>query len=338
MNDRITWLLPVKNGLPFLPETLASIEAQTYRHWEILVWDDGSTDGTLEELKKWIPARLPGKILTGESLGVGGALAKLVEAAETEFCARIDADDINLPHRLETQLAYLKQHPTVAVLGSAMYRIDERGQQSEKIYRVVHTHEDIVSRLIRCNALAHPSVMFRRSAILAVGNYRSLRAVEDYDMWLRIAATHRYQLENLPIPLLKYRIHSASETQQSLKQDPKSRVADYCFYQTAEQLYGCSIQEAQMLREHRHPSAIRLFYQIAQHLQQQDSCRQRLYSRTFIRSFWHLLAPDDHLSRMALLGLALHPINWPENIGDSYLKGLSFLRRKLNFNINSQLS
>ncbi len=58
MSVPVTWLVPVKDGMPYLPETLASIEAQTYRNWQILSWDNGSTDGTVAELHKWIPSRM----------------------------------------------------------------------------------------------------------------------------------------------------------------------------------------------------------------------------------------------------------------------------------------
>src|SRR5438552_5677499 len=107
VNERVTWLMPVKNGMPYLSETLASIEAQTYRDWEILVWDNGSTDGTLDELRRWIPSRLPGRIIDNRPLSLGNSLAALVEAAGTELCARIDADDVNYPERLERQVAFL---------------------------------------------------------------------------------------------------------------------------------------------------------------------------------------------------------------------------------------
>jgi|GEM_PF-6571817 len=96
--------------MPYLPETLASVEAQTYTNWEVLALDDGSTDSTLEELKKWIPSRLPGRVIAGESAGVGAALARLVKECTTELCARIDGDDINMPERLEKQVGFLSQY------------------------------------------------------------------------------------------------------------------------------------------------------------------------------------------------------------------------------------
>src|SRR5437763_1462931 len=91
----VTWLMPVKNGMPYLPHTLRSIEAQTYKNWRVLASDNGSTDGTLEELQRWIPSRLPGRIIADEPLSLGKSLARLVGKAETELCARSDVDDAN---------------------------------------------------------------------------------------------------------------------------------------------------------------------------------------------------------------------------------------------------
>lgn len=106
----VTWLMSVRNGMPYVSETLASIAAQTYANHKILVWDDCSTDGTLEVLRKWVPDCIPGHIFAGHSLRLGPSLAFLVEQADTELCARIDADDISLPDRLEKQVAFLAAH------------------------------------------------------------------------------------------------------------------------------------------------------------------------------------------------------------------------------------
>ena len=111
----VTLLMPVFNGMPFLPETLESIERQDYKNWEIIVWDNGSTDGTLEELHRWIPTRLPGRVISGEPLKLGPSFARLVEAARSELCARIDADDVMFPKRLTMQVAFMQEHPEVGV-------------------------------------------------------------------------------------------------------------------------------------------------------------------------------------------------------------------------------
>jgi glycosyltransferase involved in cell wall biosynthesis len=152
MSNKVTWLLPIKNGMPYLTETLASIEAQTYTNWEVLAWDNGSTDGTIEELNRWIPNRLAGRLITGKPLTLGGSLAQMVEVCETELCARIDADDVNLPSRLERQLEFLSNHPEISVLGSWMYFIDEHGLQKEDLYTIPLNHDDIVHEMLTRNA------------------------------------------------------------------------------------------------------------------------------------------------------------------------------------------
>jgi glycosyltransferase involved in cell wall biosynthesis len=204
----VTLLMPVLNGMPFLPETLESIEGQDYRNWQILVWDNGSTDGTLDELHRWIPSRLPGRIFSGEPLKLGPSLARLVLEAKTELCARIDADDVMLPQRIGTQVAFMQQHPEVGVLGTEVEFIDAQG--TIRPHTTPYSTQDADLRwLVRwLNPICHPTVMFRRSVILNAGNYRDLKPFEDHDLWFRASLIS--ELANLPSILLKYRQHSAS--------------------------------------------------------------------------------------------------------------------------------
>ena len=130
-NPRITWLLSVKNGMPFLPLTLESIANQTYTNHQILAWDDCSTDGSLAELQRFIPDRIPGRIFMGRSLPHGRARALLLQEADTELCAVIDGDDVAYPHRLERQVAFIAEHPEVAVLGSYAQGIDANGTEEQ---------------------------------------------------------------------------------------------------------------------------------------------------------------------------------------------------------------
>lgn len=209
MNEKVTWLLPVKNGMPYLPETLASIEAQTYRNYEVLVWDNASTDGTLTELQKWIPSRLPGKIISDNPLTLGGSLNRLVETAQTELCARIDADDINYPERLERQVEFMREHPGVGIVGTQMEFIDEHGKLGPSLWAQPCEDAEIRWQLRWQCPFNHPTVMFRRSVILAAGNYADCMP-EDYDLWMRLGLIT--ECENMPEALLKYRRISTSFT------------------------------------------------------------------------------------------------------------------------------
>ena len=204
----ITWLIPIKNGMPYLPRMLASIERQTYRDFQVIAWDNGSTDGTVDVLRQWIPRRLPGWVVADRPLPFGSSLAAMVELATTELCVRIDADDINEPQRLATQLRFLAGHPEVAVLGGAMRHIDTHDRLLPDRPSPVLDDAEIRWRLRFCNALNHPTVIFRRSAVLAAGNYRDALPAEDYELWLRMAL--KYRMANVPEPVVRYRVHGAS--------------------------------------------------------------------------------------------------------------------------------
>src|SRR4051812_48373516 len=110
-NYNVTWLLPVRNGMPYLPMTLASIARQTYQNFTVIAWDNGSNDGTLEVLHQWIGPKLPGVLVTDRARGLGASMAAMVEMARTELCAVIHADDINIESRLDRQVSFMTDHP-----------------------------------------------------------------------------------------------------------------------------------------------------------------------------------------------------------------------------------
>jgi len=211
--EQVTWLIPVRNGGRYLEATLASIAAQTYPHHHVLVWDNGSTDGTLDILQRWIGTRLPGRVISDQPLALGASLARLVEMADTELCARIDADDINLPHRLEQQVAFMREHANVALLGTQVHVIDEHGHSAKQQWSHPCDDAEIRWRMRVASSMMHPTVMFRRSAIRSVGNYRDIKPGQDYDLWLRVAAKHR--VANLPDQLVQYRKHEDTVSHQS---------------------------------------------------------------------------------------------------------------------------
>lgn len=205
MSDQplVTWLLPVKNAMPHLPRALESIAAQTFRRWRVLAWDNGSTDGSREELERWIPGKLPGKVVTDRPLPLGACLRTMVEEAGTELLARMDGDDVNDPRRLELQTPRMMADEKLAAIGANMRLINPQGRPLNQITDNPTTDASIRWRLGFCNAMNHPTVLMRRRAVLDAGNYRDV-APEDYDLWLRLAA--RGRLANLPQPLLNYRV------------------------------------------------------------------------------------------------------------------------------------
>ncbi|MBV8832745.1 MAG: glycosyltransferase, partial [Acidobacteriaceae bacterium] len=201
-NPPVTWLMPVRNGMPCIRETLASIAAQHYDNHRLLVWDNGSTDGTIEELRQWVPSKIPGRIVHNQPMGLGSSLAALVRQADTEYCARIDADDINRPERLVRQVTFPEEHPAVGIVGSQAQAIDEKGSKVE--CRPAPTADaEIRWRTRWLTSFFHPSVLFRRSVVLAAGNYRNLKPYEDQELWIRMS--NITEMRNLPEQLIEYR-------------------------------------------------------------------------------------------------------------------------------------
>ncbi|XAL98842.1 glycosyltransferase [Phycisphaeraceae bacterium D3-23] len=197
----VTWIMPVRNAERTLDAALASIASQDYARHELLVWDDGSTDGSADILKRFVGKETPGAVIGKDQVGIGRSLARLVGRSRTELIARADADDINSPDRLSRQVAYLLEHRKVGVLGTQMRNLATGD---------VMTHHPTADADIRWalrfeNPVSHPTVMLRRSAVLEVGNYRDMQPGQDYDLWVRMALTCRFA--NMPDALVQYRVH-----------------------------------------------------------------------------------------------------------------------------------
>lgn len=196
---RVTWLLPVRNAEQHLESTLISIAEQDYpadAH-TVLVWDDGSTDGTPALLDKWIGKELPGWVVGRERIGASRALARLVVSAGSELVARIDAGCAADPGRLEQQVAHLSENRRVGVIGSQL-----SDQTGNKPSITSHPSADAELRwsLRFINPVSHPTVMLRRSAVLEAGNYREIdRGLEDYDLWVRMSLIVRFATIHTPL-------------------------------------------------------------------------------------------------------------------------------------------
>lgn len=204
MTSPVTVLMSVYNGLPYLRESIESILQQTYSDFEFLIIDDASNDGSSDVLVEYARRDERIRILTNEqNMGLGYSLARGVEASNTPWIARIDADDIAVPNRLELQMAYVVEHPEVDILGGYVSYIDNNGEfLFEK--RVPTSHENIY-RLIWTNPINHTTVFLRREAILRVGSYSlKFRRRQDYELWFRCAKAG-LKFANLAVPLVYYR-------------------------------------------------------------------------------------------------------------------------------------
>ncbi len=207
MSD-LTVLLPVYNGERYLRDTIQSLLTQTYTDFELLIIDDGSTDRSLEIIESFTDDRI--KVLKNtERLKLSGALNRGMKEAKGKYIARMDADDIALPHRLQRQFEYMEQNPKVGMCGTAI-----------EIFGNVKTRKDIYPKTaeeIKAYALfdcpfCHPTVMMRRDLFLKHDLWfdGSYYPTEDYELWGR--AIDLFPTVNLGEVLLRYRVHGGSMT------------------------------------------------------------------------------------------------------------------------------
>ncbi len=204
----VTVLLPVYNSGSYLRLALGSILEQTYRNLEVLVIDDGSTDGSPDVVGSFHDSRI--RLVRNErNLGLIATLNRGLELAQGELIARMDGDDISLPERIERQVRRFAEDAELGVLGTDVYYIDSDGTRLGRPRFAVVGPELIRWRLLRGNCINHPTVMMRRSVLGKALRYadRYIHA-EDYDLWLRCSLVSK--LDNLPEPLLLYRQHGGS--------------------------------------------------------------------------------------------------------------------------------
>ncbi|MCU1228668.1 MAG: glycosyltransferase [Acidobacteria bacterium] len=203
---RVSVVLPVWNGERFLVRAIESVLAQTFTSLELLVIDDGSTDETAAIARGFAARDARVVVVTREHGGVAQALNAGIAAARGQYIARMDADDVSFPSRLQRQIEFLDARPDCVAVGTAVEIIDEIGEHvGTKTF--AETHDEIESELIGgTSAIAHPTVLARRDALVAVGGYELDRyPSEDYDLWIRLV--EKGQLANLREPLLAYRRH-----------------------------------------------------------------------------------------------------------------------------------
>lgn len=212
VNTKVSVLMSVygKEKAQYLRAALESIVTQTYPVSEIMLIEDGPLTEELYEVIADFKERYPSVVRTfafEENRQLGRALAKGVQLCSNELVARMDTDDIAMPDRIEKQAAYMQAHPQVHVLGGAIREFNDEGT-TDRIKLMPKTQEEILSYVKNRNPLNHMTVMFRRSAILEIGNYQHFPYLEDYSLWSRMLSKG-YQIRNIDDILVKARTSMA---------------------------------------------------------------------------------------------------------------------------------
>lgn len=219
---RVSVLMPVYNGEPYLREAIDSILRQTFADFEFLIIDDGSIDGSAAIVESYDDPRIQ-LARNGRNLGLVATLNKGLDLCRGEYIARMDCDDIALPSRLQKQVEYLDKHPNVGLLGTWSKRF-----HSGENYLFRPPTEDAAIRfhLMFDNVFYHNTVMLRRQLLHEHGlTYdASYQHAEDYEFWVRCSKYTK--VANLPEVLVLYRFHpdNTSNRHAALQRETSDRI------------------------------------------------------------------------------------------------------------------
>jgi glycosyltransferase involved in cell wall biosynthesis len=214
----VSVVLPVYNAELYITDAVQSILDQTFRDFEFIIINDGSTDRSSEILQNLARKYPRIKLISRPNTGYVAALNEALAVAQGEFIARMDADDISLPTRFEKQVAFLRANPGVVLLGTNVAQMDAAGLVIGPMADVAFGHEAINHALLRRGwPIVHPAVMMRTEAVRKAGGYIvEYCPNEDHDLFLKLGEVG--QLANLPEILVHYRKHDASQSTQKMEQ------------------------------------------------------------------------------------------------------------------------
>lgn len=207
----------------YLHQAVESILQQTYTDFEYIIVNDGSSHHVASILNDYALRDKRISIIHQENCGLIASLNKGIHLARGIYIARMDADDISLPHRFEHQVTYLQTYPRVALYGSAIEFIDGNNAVLSHFFYPT-THAELRTKIMQSNYFAHSSIMMRASVFHEVGGYSSLYLhAEDYELWLRIAQHHN--IANSEDVLLQYRVHENNVSWRNAEQQALSVIA-----------------------------------------------------------------------------------------------------------------
>ncbi len=223
--ELVSVIMPVCDELQYLQDAVESILAQTYTNLELIMIDSSSDHMAVKTLTGLYGMRI--RYFYMEKQGIGAALNYGIEKAEGTYLARMDADDIAHPERLEKQVRFLEQNPSVGVVGTGWRYIDKNGN-CIATPEVTQEQEALKAKLLFHCPIRHPSVMFRRELFENGWRYDEHKTAEDYDLWTRLI---RYtEFANLPEPLMGHRIHgnnASGFSQQKVNQSAAESARAY---------------------------------------------------------------------------------------------------------------
>jgi len=229
---KISVILPCYNGGKYLSEAISSILAQTHRNIEFIIINDGSKDDSLAVINGYAQQDPRIRVISRENRGLVSSLNEGISLATGEFIARMDQDDISLPNRLESQLAYMENN-SLDLVGAAVLRFHSTSDKVKPKHYPVE-HDELATSIITLGpSFAHPTVLARRTVFDSFKYDPRYEYAEDYALWLTITLSNKFKLGNMREILLHYRRHETQMT--SLKKDYQKEMM--------RKLYGAIMQD-----------------------------------------------------------------------------------------------
>ena len=218
----VSVLMSCFNAADWLVESVDSVLRQTFTDFEFVIIDDGSTDGSLAILQRYALQDERIVVVPKANTGLADSLNVGLRCARGEWIARMDADDICEPNRLEKQVAHASIHSNAVFVGSGLTIIDEHGCLGAQ-FSYPAGHKSLLKHLLSARRFPpHASAFYRRALVLDIGGYRGrIRRAEDYDLWLRLS--EHGALACIQEPLMRIRKHSG---QISLSAGGRDQIVD----------------------------------------------------------------------------------------------------------------
>ena len=221
---KISLIMSVYNGESYLSEAIESVLSQTFEDFELIVINDCSTDGTGEILNRYSQQDSRVKVYTNEeNLRLPSSLNKAMSYAQGKYIARMDADDICLPERLEKQYKFMEENPDIA-LSSCKFMTLKNGIVSSGGCGGKNDRDSIKALLLVTNPILHPGIIAKADIIKKLGYDKEFTCTEDMELWTRFVM-EGYNVEIMPDYLMIYRLHDKQITETTLEKQHKEVVS-----------------------------------------------------------------------------------------------------------------
>lgn len=201
----ISVLMLAYNTEKYIDQAIRSILNQSFGDFELLIYNDGSTDKTAQIIKSFSDDRI--RFIDSEiNRGLSYARMLSLQEAGCKYVAILDSDDIAMPHRLKLQYEFMERNPSIVLCGGNAVEIDENGVLKKGLIHKKFKPHDLKTLLFFKNIFINSSVMYRREIAVDLGGYKDMAPVEDYDLFVRIA--DKYDIHTFNEALVYYRIHN----------------------------------------------------------------------------------------------------------------------------------